>query len=206
MEFYERCWKDVGPQPTYLAGDRLAVILQVLAKLDVRRILDAGCGNGWFTAHLKKAGFDVVGLDVSGTAIKVARQAYPDIEFVCAPLDRERWPFGDASFDVILATEVIEHIYDTEVMFAEMARCCRPGGYALLTTPYHALLKNLVIALVCFDRHFDVRGPHVRFYSRKSLTRVLRDYGFEPRLWRWIGRVRPIAKSVLVLAQRRRGC
>ena len=174
----------------------------MLPDLSVKRILDAGCGNGWFAANLAKAGYRVVAIDVSTKAVDIARQTYPQIEFHCSPLDQNGWPFEDASFDAIVSTEVIEHIYDVERMFSEMARVLCPGGYVMLTTPYHGLLKNLAISILDFEGHFDVRAGHIRFFTNKSLTELLRDYGFEPFLWRYIGRIRPLAKSVFVVAQR----
>jgi len=122
--------------------------------------LDAGCGGGFFTHAIQKAGYEAVGMDISENAIAEAQRIYKDIEFVCNPLDAP-WPFEDGGFSVVFSTEVIEHVFGICEMFAEMNRVLKQGGVLILTTPYHGLLKNILIALFGFDRHFNnIEGGH----------------------------------------------
>lgn len=116
--FYQKYWKKplsgiLRPEEEPTTPERLELLFEVLK--DIRggaKVLDAGCGVGFFSAKLKEAGYEVTGMDISEQAIQQALQSYPDIQFVCNPLDGP-YPFGDEEFDVIFSTEVIEHVVGT---------------------------------------------------------------------------------------------
>ena len=72
----------------------------------------------------------------------------------------------------------------------------------MLTTPYHGLFKNLLIALFAFDGHYNPALSHIRFFSRRSLDASFRRAGFVPIGWRGLGRTWPIWKSVFVVARK----
>ena len=76
----------------------------------------------------------------------------------------------------------------------------RDGGGLALTTPYHGRLKNLAIAAVGFDRHFAVEGDHVRFFSDRSLRRLLEETGFDVVRVEHFGRVRWLWAGAFVWA------
>ena len=207
-EFYEAYWREpkAPPQGDPTAGERMACLRAALESFvsgpaEKVRILDAGCGDGEFVAFLRDLGFRVSGVDLSAGAIARARQRCPDVQFRAASLE-EALPFGDESFDAIWCTEVLEHLFDIHRTLAEFNRILTPRGAVLLTTPYHGLVKNLVIALAGFDRHFNPDLSHIRFFSKASLGRCLRRAGFVPIGWRGVGRVRPIWKSVFVVARK----
>jgi SAM-dependent methyltransferase len=91
------------------------------------------------------------------------------------------WPLEDASFDVVWAGEVIEHVADTAGWLSEIRRVLRPGGRLLLSTPDHGPLSILRMALwpPAFEEHFDPMADHLRFYTRRTLTRLLEEFGFD---------------------------
>ena len=60
----------------------------------------------------------------------------------------------------------------------EMHRILRPGGRLLVTVPYHGPLKNLLIALFNWDKHYTPSNPHIRFFSKGTLEKLARDAGF----------------------------
>lgn len=110
---------------------RLELLFKALEGIDGEKVLDAGCGVGFFSAKLREAGYEVTEMDISEQAIQQALQSYPDIRFVCNPLD-SACPFADEEFDVIFSTEVIEHVIGTYEMFAEMNRVLKRGGVSHL--------------------------------------------------------------------------
>ncbi|WP_435010672.1 class I SAM-dependent methyltransferase [Tundrisphaera lichenicola] len=101
---------------------RLRAIQKVLSPLEGRRILDLGCGKGRFAAHLKAAGAEVVGVDLSSEMLAHA-----------IGLDRVRasarcLPFAGKTFDAVVAIEVLEHVGDVGPVLREARRVLRPGG------------------------------------------------------------------------------
>jgi ubiquinone/menaquinone biosynthesis C-methylase UbiE len=101
----------------------------------MKRVLDAGCGMGYGSAELARVAASVVGVDISGDAVASARERYvlPRVTFLqgsCASL-----PFRAASFDLVVAFEVIEHLKEWREFLAEARRVLAPGGQCLISTP-----------------------------------------------------------------------
>lgn len=174
-----------------------------IPKDDVAVILDFGCGDGGIIKEMRfinpKAKY--IGFDVSDVALEKASASLPGAEFHKI-VDGEPFPIEDEQVDFIFSSEVIEHVYDTENAFSEMARILRPGSCLLITTPYHGFLKNLLIVFFAFDRHFNLTGPHVRFFLRRSLLTCLRKVGLEPLAYGHFGRFWPIQHCIFVLAKK----
>lgn len=99
-------------------------------------LLDAGCGTGGYLAWADATGsFDrLCGTDISAEAIELARAAVPAAELHVAPL--ESMPFGDASFDVAVLNDVLQHVEENEVGpgLSELRRTLRPDGVLLVRT------------------------------------------------------------------------
>lgn len=113
-----------------------------------------------------------MGCDVSGVALRLARSRFPALEFVqCS----EELPFDDDSFDVVWAGEVIEHVQDGLGLMAEIHRVLRRRGRLLVSTPDHGALRRLHLGLSrrAFERNFDPRSDHVRFFTAATLRAVL---------------------------------
>ncbi len=112
------------------------------------KILDIGCGRGELTANLQARGYDIVGIDGSKDAIKIAQATFPDARFVADDLFKVRFP--GASFDRIFFLGIIEHLTDTEIksFLAEFERLLRPSGRVIITTCTNALYhKKLTFRL-----------------------------------------------------------
>jgi SAM-dependent methyltransferase len=135
------------------------------------RVVDAGCGEGAFTAAAAAAGARAVGVEIAARAVERARAAHPGVEFRHVPLD-EPLPFEDASFDVAWVSEVLEHVADTARFLSEVRRVLAPGATLLVTTPAAGRLQVLA------DWPPDPRSDHLRFYTARSLRGVLEDFGF----------------------------
>jgi ubiquinone/menaquinone biosynthesis C-methylase UbiE len=139
------------------------------------RALDLGCGEGSFTGELVAAGAaSVVGVDVAEAALVRARKRHPGLDFKRVPFDGPL-PFADSSFDLVWATEVIEHVADTARFLSDIRRVLSPSGRLLLTTPNHSRLRLLVDGI---ERSSPPLGDHLHLYSGRSLRAVLDDLGF----------------------------
>ena len=200
IEIYENYWKEI-------AGDQLSdfnlkwpELKRYIPKAGGEVILDFGCGNGKIIKEMMvinpKAKF--IGIDVSQTALNVAAQQTPKAEFYKIN-DGDKFPFKDESIDFVFASEVIEHVYNSEKVFKEISRVLKWEGKTLLTTPYHGFIKNIVISVYDFNRHFNPNGPHIRFYTKKSLFANLERVGIKPIKYGYFGRFYPVPHCIFVI-------
>lgn len=164
-------------------------------------VLDVGCGEGTFTALLAEAGAAPVGVEIAERALERARARHPDLDFRLAPAGGPL-PLCDASFDAVWASEVLAHVGDTANFLSELRRVLRPRGQLLITTPYHGRVKSAALAFTRFEAHFDPRGPHLRFYTKRSLRALLSDFGFEQVRVRGAGGP-PLLRGMLLASARR---
>lgn len=167
-------------------------------------VLDAGCGEGFFSNHFKKLGCHPIGIDISSKAIYKAMALYPNIRFEICSLEDEL-PFENKAFDVVWSCEVIEHIFDVDTYLKELNRVLELNGLFIMTTPYHGLLKNLLVVLLRFNHHFcNIEGGHIRFFTNGSLKALLKKSGFEVIERRYIGRFRPFSNCIYVVGRKSR--
>ena len=107
----------------------------VAALAENRRVLDAGCGTGYGSAELARTAAQVAGIDLAPDAIAFAREQFTasNLKFTAAScLDL---PFADASFDLVVCFEVIEHLKDWRRLITEAQRVLAPGGHFAVSTP-----------------------------------------------------------------------
>lgn len=95
------------------------------------RVLDLCCGAGYETGRIRARGFEALGLDFSGESLKIARERNPDIPFYQADMLGDYAQVG--MVDGILLSAGLVHVEsrDLPLVFEQMARVARPGGYAL---------------------------------------------------------------------------
>lgn len=203
--FYEEYWKTPAKAPPAhdtMTQKRWDFLFKTLKYISAKNVLDVGCGDGRLVGVLLRHGYVATGMDISSNALSVAKSKVPEGRFVCYPLDGSPWPFPDKSFDVIVSFEVIEHLLGVRAKLEEVNRVLTNTGHLIVSTPYHGLIKNFLITLVRFEKHFDVEGGHIRFFTVNSLRRLLINTGFRVLYWRYCGRLWPIPKGVYVVARK----
>lgn len=99
-------------------------------------------------------------------------------------------------------SEVVEHLFDVGAVVEEWARLLPVGGLLALTTPYHGLVKNMLIVLTNFERHFAVSGAHLRFFTPRALERLVNSRGFRLLWLRYYGRCWPVPSGMFALFER----
>jgi len=180
-------------------------VIRLCEALRARRIVDIGCGNGALCRELASRGYDVVGCEPSAESLLLAQRAAPELVFHKLGVDDDPSVIGNESFDVAIATEVVEHLVRPFSLPRFANQLLRPGGYLIISTPYHAYLKNLFLALTnSWDAHLNPfwDGGHIKFWSYKTLSQLLNGSGF--RIVRFIGagRLPFLWKSMIVVAQK----
>src|SRR5438270_10110477 len=86
--------------------------------------------------------------------------------------------FANATFEAIWCSEVLEHLFDPGLALREMQRVLAPGGRLLVTVPYHGRFKDVLIALFKWEEHFAPTNPHIRFFTRRTLSQLAASAGF----------------------------
>lgn len=116
------------------------VILSQIPR-DSKLILDVGCGSGWIAKSLIPRGKKVVSLDVSKlNPLKVHNQIKNENHFPFVA-DSFKLPFKDDSFDCVIASEVIEHVYEPDKFLEELFRVVSKGGRMIISTPYKEKIR-----------------------------------------------------------------
>lgn len=161
-------------------GGSHTVVLRWLEQIPPARVLDLGCSGGRLAERMRGGGHWVTGVDLfdlPGVRERVDR-------FVVADLDRGL-PAGlddDGPYDVVVAADVLEHLRAPERLLAQIRPVMAPGGTLIVSVPNisHWYSRGR-IALGLFD--YDQRGildkTHVRFFTRRSLLRLLQRSGFK---------------------------
>lgn len=107
-------------------------------------ILDLGSGRGWLTHLLSRYG-EVIGLEPVKIVVRHARKLFPDIKFFVGDLQRYNINFSDKKADLIVLSEVIEHVQDKDKidLVKDLHRALKNDGYVILTTPRMEILDHL---------------------------------------------------------------
>lgn len=200
-KYYERYWDERKEM-----GDFKIKWKSLKANLPLGegiKFLDFGCGKGLLLSEILKINPDleVVGADVSKTGVNFARKAIPSAKFVVLN-EGEKLPFKANSFDFILAADVLEHVYDTDLIFSELVRILKPGGKIFISVPYHGMIKNIAVMFVGFDFYFNPKQPHIRFYTKNNLFNLVKEKGLKIIKNGYYGRFYPISHGMFVLAEK----
>lgn len=151
------------PTPSYLV--KRQVILEYLPKCEGNRILEVGCGCGDLLHVLEGRGYHGIGVDISEEALAVAASGLSGNRITVARCTPEEL---HEEFDVVIASEVMEHYQDDSHFINQLRERLRDGGHLLLTVPAH--MKD-------WGSNDDSCG-HVRRYERVELFNLLTAAGF----------------------------
>jgi SAM-dependent methyltransferase len=148
------------------------------------RVLDMGCGGGRHAFALYKRGARVVALDMDAAELKdvagmfdaLAPEVPPGATAQAVRGDAYRLPFADATFDKVIAAEILEHLPADTGAMSELARVLKPGGRIAVTVP-RWLPEKLCWALS--DDYHSNEGGHIRIYRADELRDRLQAQGLQ---------------------------
>ncbi len=210
-------WEQFGKEKAYLYGGykfqpthrvgltnyvREEAIDRLLRTVPHEAVIDVGCATGRQLLRARDTIHKGLGVDIAESFITEAnkQKALCEAEHITFTASvGERIPADDASFDVAISSEVIEHVHDKDAMLKELRRLIKPGGYLLLTTPnYNAdgtwwgrLMRTLGYRSFHSLEHFTIEelarhgDAHVREFSRTSLRASLEQHGFDVKKVRY---------------------
>ena len=196
LSLQDTLYNSKNPTRRWLHVSRREQIMQALREAaPLGRALEVGPGSGVYLPLLSELAQAVVASDIEEAFLARARElaaARPNIEVVLDDIVASRLP--DASFDLVLCSEVIEHIPDPAGALASMHRILRPGGKLLLSTPHRfsplelagrvAFLPGIVDVVRRIYREPILPTGHISLMSAGEARRRLRDAGFRiERSW-----------------------
>jgi 2-polyprenyl-3-methyl-5-hydroxy-6-metoxy-1,4-benzoquinol methylase len=179
----------------------------ILKGLDAKRVADLGAGNGVICGRLSALGYEVVGVEYDKAGVDIARTAFPSVKFYNFSFEDDPADLlaSESPFDAVVSTEVLEHLYFPHRLPIYAGSILKPGGHLIVSAPYHGYLKNLALSLFnAWDHHHTTlwHGGHIKFWSRKTLTALLEQNGFQVVGFRGAGRCAYLWKSMILVAKK----
>jgi 2-polyprenyl-6-hydroxyphenyl methylase/3-demethylubiquinone-9 3-methyltransferase len=155
-------------------------------------------------ALLHEKGYEVCGVDPSVEGVRKAHDAYPHLKVkIGSAYDDLAAKYGQ--FPIVLSLEVVEHCFSPRRYSRALYDLVQDGGIAIVSTPYHGYWKNLGLALSgAMDQHFTALWDygHIKFWSVKTLRVLLNEAGFTSVEFLRVGRIPPLAKSMIAIARK----
>ena len=172
-----RLWSRLGDAFSGLGAQRRQLRMMFLGGTQPGRLLEVGCGGGRFLNRMRKAGWEVAGVELDPQAVRRIAERY-GIEVACGTLEAQRYAAG--SFDAIAMSQVIEHAHAPDALLRECRRILKPAGRLRLTTP-NALSR----AHAMYGRHWRGLEPprHLQIFTPAALARCARESGFVDVHW-----------------------
>ncbi len=202
----ERLWSHPAGHTesySYIAPE----IIAMLRSLCLHSVLDVGCGDGYLCDLLDKHGFYIAGSEIDPKRVSAAVEAAGHLKFYNLGVqDNPAAILRDHpdKFDAVVSTEVIEHLYAPRQLPQFASQVLKPNGYLIISTPYHGYMKNMVISLLNkWDHHHTAlwEGGHIKFWSKKTITSLLKENGYEITRIIGVGRVAYFWKSMIITSR-----
>ena len=166
-------------------------IIEGLELVERDKILEVGCGNGYYLSLLNrlKLNLDLVGIDNDKLALKDAVKFIGDKKVKLLFADASKISLPSSSFNKIVMSEVIEHVNDEKAVLREVFRVLKKGGILTLTTcnidypffwdPINWILQHLFKVHIKSGFWAGIWNQHTRLYKDERIEKLIKDAGFE---------------------------
>jgi 2-polyprenyl-3-methyl-5-hydroxy-6-metoxy-1,4-benzoquinol methylase len=178
--FGTAAWVPTPQEYAFKKDDRSShdVILGMMQDLPPSRVLDLGCSGGLFASHLRASGHHVTGVDL----VEVPGVRERTDHFIKARLEDGIPGEAGDGFDVVVVADIIEHLPQPDLVLNDICRVLRPGGEVMLSVPnfghWYPRIR-VVTGLFGYDRRGILDETHLRFFTRRTLRRMVRATGFD---------------------------
>ena len=166
-------WDGWKAEDTVLERDRrFSALAARAAELEPRRILDIGCGSGTLAKHIEDILPDVEihGVDFSANALKRGKYL---TQTYCVDLERESIPLEDASFDLIVCSEVLEHLFNPGHVMQEICRLLSNDGRGIVTVPNFSFWRFRLQSLMGKVPKVIAHPGHLQAFNADALTQMI---------------------------------
>lgn len=182
---------DLRNDVNLLKNPRIKIMEEIITSLRLKnkKILDIGCYDGSLLSMIG-GNNELYGLDASDYSIKESKKRGINVKQFFFD-DVDKIPFDDNYFDLIIAGEVIEHIFDTDYFLDEVYRLLKSDGHLLISTPNIASLGRRLMLLLGLAPLIDITpnkidssgniisAGHIRYFTFKTLKNFLLEHKFK---------------------------
>jgi len=172
---------------------RAEIIFQYIEKYKSKRILDAGCGRGFYLYGINSYKFvkEIHGIDINEKYLKIAKNINQDKRVKIKKSNIYKLPYENNSFDLIICSEVLEHLKDDKKALKELHRVLKPNGKLIITVPnlnFPFFWDPLNWFLMhFFNKHINkniwwlagIWADHERLYNKNDLKKIIKQTGFK---------------------------
>lgn len=159
-----------------------------------KKVLDLGCRDGIITKYFIE-GNEVIGADIDSVALRHVNQSL-GIKTLHLDVQQEDWPIPELYFDVVVAGELLEHVYFPADLLRKIKKVLKPGGVMVGSVPNAFALKNRIKYLYAIKRGTPLEDPmHINQFSLKELRKILEENFSKVKLY-------PLGKKYFGLAEK----
>ena len=164
-----------------MSSSRRRAIIKLLGKPQNKKILDVGCGTGYLGREIKKLGENkVIGIDISAKAIEEAKKVLDEVFIL--NIEKDELPFTVSTFDIVILTDVLEHLYNPEAVLLKLRKYLKKNGFLIITVPNFSFIRTRFKVLFGNFEYQDkglLERGHIRFFTKKTLLKLLEKTEFK---------------------------
>jgi len=165
---------------------RINIMLRIVNNLDLKNknILDIGCYDGTFLSLIENRKNNFYGIEASNYGVKMSSKKGINVKKFFFN-DVDKIPFKNEFFDLIIAGEIVEHIYDTDFFLQEIYRLLKKDGFLLISTPNIASFGRRLMLFLGLNPIIEVSpneqesSGHIRYFVKKNLFALFIKHRFE---------------------------
>jgi methionine biosynthesis protein MetW len=183
---YEEIYSDQKNLGNLTDSVRIKKMLSAVDQMNLenQNIMDIGCYDGTLLSGIKNRNNNFFGLEASDWGVEKSRKKNIDVRQYFFD-DKSRLPFENNYFDVVVAGEIIEHIYDTDFFLEEIRRVLKLSGHLIISTPNIASFGRRILLLFGKNPLIELSpnesdsSGHIRYFTFKSLEQLLEKHEFK---------------------------